>query len=61
MCLSFKVPHHSLSQQPEIVIGPEEDPLVKDRHFINSLLHQPFTKALWPGDQEACGSDFRTT
>lgn len=56
-----KCPHHSLPQQPENIIGPEEDPLVKDRHFINLSFHQFFTKVLWPGDQEACGSDFGTT
>lgn len=48
-----KCPHHSLPQQPENIIGPEEDPLVKDRHFVNLSFHQCFTKALWPGDQEA--------
>lgn len=56
-----KCPHHSLPQQPENIIGSEEDPLVKDRHFINLSFHQFFIKVLWPGDQEACGSDFGTT
>lgn len=56
-----KCPLHSLPQQPENIIGSEEDPLVKDRHFINLSFHQFFIKVLWPGDQEACGSDFGTT